>query len=163
FDIDSFTFVPIINSNNNKHVFTEILQNVNFFDTTSKVAQAITYNNIYGWGKNADSHIESGFSSIPKKINLPNELNIDNIKSLDVDDTASFILTNLGEVWVTGSTDTSYTGLGNVKQYTKFDPNIFNNEKIVKLVIGKNSNSRYAITEKGNLYVWGKNNVLRNK
>ncbi|MEG1008302.1 MAG: hypothetical protein RSF67_00515 [Clostridia bacterium] len=157
------SYISGINSNDNKHVFTEILQNVNFFDTTSKFAQAITYNNIYGWGKNADSHIESGFSSIPKKINLPNELNIDNIKSLDVDDTASFILTNLGEVWVTGSTDTSYTGLGNVKQYTKFDPNIFNNEKIVKLVIGKNSNSRYAITEKGNLYVWGKNNVLRNK
>lgn len=132
-----------------KKIFNKLLNSI----LTYKILKGANQFGQLGLGNNNECELT------PKIVaNLPSELQVKNIISVKGGGGHVLILDNNGKVFACGWNQNGQLGNKsdeNTSQLITIESNYFNNEKIVKISSGWNSSA--ALTENGDLYVWGSN------
>ncbi|XP_043288691.1 secretion-regulating guanine nucleotide exchange factor isoform X1 [Venturia canescens] len=118
---------------------------------------------LYAWGANSHGQLGLGFQSelliLPCEIDISSSsLNVKHIKRISGGAGHTLILDERGRAYSCGWNDRGQAGVGskNEKEVLKFDEiNGLENERIKDIACGWNSSM--ALTEDGQVYVWGSN------
>ena len=110
----------------------------------------ILYNEVYAWGEN--DYGQLGLDNNTNQ-NLPQKLNLPNIKKISCGDSHTITLTNSNEIYAWGSNGLGQLGLGNNICYNL--PQKLNLRHIKKIICG--GNHTIALTHSNEVYSWGWN------